>query len=239
MLRALTVLASLGFLPLGCAEQRHLIERGSTGNVSPCSFWPPPPSSATWIVRARADIEGDALAAVAEKLKLSLEGAGYSDQLWYPIGATNSHGFAVTTKLERVDGGPASGRNDRWSPMYRDAVSLRWLHQARTPSLPGPGRYRTFLVSFSDLPSGKSLVAPIWNDETVMDWPDAGEHRSFRPSGASQPSSVDYRFGVYEYEYEWDEAEARGRFLPPEPGHEVGSPELPALLGQSAELLLP
>src|SRR3954464_11977562 len=89
----------------GCAEQLQLLDRGPTGGVSPCSFWPPPPSSATWVLEAPDLAHGDSLSSVAGGLAVSLRGSGYSDQRWYPIGVGNSHGFAVATRLEQVGGG--------------------------------------------------------------------------------------------------------------------------------------
>jgi hypothetical protein len=239
MFRTLAVVASVALLQFGCAEQLQLLDRGPTAGVSPCSFWPPPPSSATWLVDAPELARGDSLSSVAAGLELSLRGGGYSDQRWYPIGAGNSHGFAVTTRLEQVEGGAQSELNERWSAAYPDAASLRWLEQARSPPLRGPGRYRVFLISFSDLSIGRTSNAPIWNEETLMDWPNAAERRSFRQQGVPQRPAVDYRFGIYEYEYEWDEAEARGRLVPPKPAPSDSARPLPALLRRAVGLELP
>jgi hypothetical protein len=94
----------------------------------------------------------------AARVKRTLDGAGYSDQRWYPIGVGHLHGFAVTTRLEQIDdhGTPKLGL-ERWSPLYPESANLLWLLRAREPRLPGPGRYRAFLVAFTDLPVDPSL----------------------------------------------------------------------------------
>jgi hypothetical protein len=229
-------LAGAALLQLGCAAQLQLLDRGPTAGVSPCSFWPPPPGSATWLADAPPAVRGD-LSAVADALQVGLNDGGYSDQRWYPIGIGNSHGFAVTTRLERVGSDTQAELSERWSTVYPDAVSLRWLEQARTPPLPGPGRYRVFLLSYSDLPIGRAASAPIWNEETVMDWPNAEQRRSFRQSGSPRPVAG-YRFGVYEYDYEWDEAEGRGKLVPSTGAHE-GSRPLPAAVRRALAFRTP
>lgn len=150
---------------------------------------------------------------MARELDLSLQARGYLEQHWYPIGTGSSHGFAVTTRLERVGHGDGAVSSERWSSLYPDAANLRWLVQARKPGLPSPGRYRVFLVSYTDLPIGRTNTAPTWNEETVMDWPGAIPSSSPRESGIPRRPAAGYRFGVYEYEYEWDELEQRGRLL--------------------------
>lgn len=233
MFRTLVVITGVAFLQLGCAEQLQLLDRGPTGGVSPCSFWPPPPSSATWLVDAPDLAHGDSLSSVAGGLAVSLRDSGYSDQRWYPIGVGNSHGFAVATRLEQVGDVAESHLNERWSSLYLEGASLRWLQQARTPPLSGPGRYRVFLLSYTDLPIGKTSSAPAWNEETVMDWPNAPQRTSFRPDGVLRPSSAGYRFGIYEYEYEWDENEARGRFVSASPDESKSPGPLPTPLRQA------
>ena len=214
MFRRVVLLAGLALSQGGCAEQLHLLDRGPTGGVSPCSFWPPPPSSATWIVETSGTAEDESLSAVARRLELSLQGGGYSDQRWYPIGIGSNHGFAVTTRLEQVADNANRESSGRWSSLYPDAANLRWLMQARTPVLPRPGRYRVFLVSYTDLPIGPTTSAPTWNEETVMEWPDAAPSSSSRESAVPQRPAAGYRFGIYEYAYEWDDLEARGRLRP-------------------------
>jgi len=195
---------TVALLQLGCAEQMQLLDRGPVGGVSPCSFWPPPPGSASWHLEPSRAAREESLGAVASELGSGLREGGYSEQRWYPIGAGNRHGFAVTTRLEQIDG-------QRWSTLYPDAATLRWLEQARTPTLPGSGRYRVFLISFTDLPLGRTSNAPIWSEETLMDWPNAESRHTFSDIEAAPRAPIDYRFGVYEYEYEWDEVEGRGR----------------------------
>jgi hypothetical protein len=213
MLRRVVVLLASAALQCGCAEQLHLLHRGPTGGVSPCSFWPPPPGSATWVADTSATAQGEALSSVARELDLSLQSGGYTEQHWYPIGTGSRHGFAVTTRLERVENEHGAVPSERWSALYPDAANLRWLVQARRPGLPSPGRYRVFLVSYTDLPIGRTNTAPTWNEETVMDWPGAIPSSTSSESGIPQRTAVGYRFGVYEYVYEWDEVERRGRLL--------------------------
>ena len=92
--------------------------------------------------------------------------------------------------------------------------------QARTVPLPGPGRYRVFLVAYTDLPLGQTSAAPTWNEDTVMDWPNA-EHGSSSDAVPARRFSS-YELGVYEYEYVWDDAEDRGKLRPPDKGAASG-----------------
>lgn len=203
------VVAGIALSQWGCSELQ-LQGRGAAG-VSPCSFWPPPPGSAIWLVNSPA--ADQSLRSVADELESRLRESGYSDQRWYPIGLGNSHGFAVTTRLEQIGDGAGKEPRERWSRLYAEAATLRWLLLAREPLLPRPGRYRIFLVSYSDLPTGHTSNAPIWNEETLMDWPNA-EHASSTPTDEVRPrSTMGYQLWVHEYEYAWDGAGARGRLL--------------------------
>jgi hypothetical protein len=170
----------------------------------------------TWAAEATADAQGQSLRDVAERLELGLRSDGYTQQRWYPIGAESGHGFAVTTRLERVEPGEQTPPVARWSALHAEAVSLRWLEQARAPLLPHPGHYRVLLVSYTDLPIGPSSKAPVWNEETVMDWPNAPQRPSSVVSAMPRRSCDGCRFGIYEYEFRLEEADedVRGRFLP-------------------------
>jgi len=216
---------------LGCAEQLQLLDRGPVGGVSPCSFWPPPPSSITWLTEPSQTRQPESLSAVAREVEFSLREGGYTQQRWYPIGTGQSHGFAVTTRLEELEDGRQTPARERWSPLYADAANLRWLAQARTPALPHPGRYRSLLLAYTDLPIGGASNAPIWNEETIMDWPDAP--RASSPSEAIVSTRVPdgYRLTIFEYEYGWNDADNRGRWVPPRrEAPNRGSPPLASAL---------
>jgi hypothetical protein len=125
------------------------------------------------------------------------------------------HGFAVTTRLERIDdhGTPKLGL-ERWSSLYPESANLLWLLRAREPRLPGPGRYRAFLVAFTDLPLGPSSRPEVWNEETLME---ASDSPSELP--AARRVSSRYRLAFFVYEYRARGAD-RGTF--------VATPALPA-----------
>lgn len=219
-LRSLLLLAGIVMSSTGCAEQLQLLDRGPTGGVSPCSFWPPPRGATVWIAEPPRQGSGESLRSVARELELALRSRGYVEQRWYPIGTANSHGFAVTTRVEQTRGSGGQEPRERWSSLYGDAASLRWVMQARTVPLPGPGRYRVFLVAYTDLPLGQTSAAPTWNEDTVMDWPNA-EHGSSSDAVPARRFSS-YELGVYEYEYVWDDAEDRGKLRPPDKGAASG-----------------
>lgn len=222
----LRVLAAFGvaLFPLGCAEQLHLLDRGPTGGVSLSSFWPPPPSSVTWLAEPSGGGPPAPLSSVARELELGLRESGYSEQRWYPIGLAQSHGFAVTTRLEQLDDEPHHPPRERWSSIYADAANLRWLTHARSPTLPRPGRYRVLLLAYTDLPIGRTSNAPMWNEDTIMDWPDSAHATSSREAAVPARPSSGYRLGIYEYEYLWDEHDRRGRWVPQEAVSERGGP---------------
>jgi hypothetical protein len=70
-----------------------------------------------------------------------------------------------------------------------------------------------FLIAYTDLPIGRTSSAPIWNEETIMDWPEAANASSLQSATVPELAVSGYRLGIYEYQYVRDGAEARGRFL--------------------------
>lgn len=232
MWKEIVFVAGIALANGGCAEQLQLLDRGPTAGASPCSFWPPPPGSATWVLESSATEPAESLASLARELEQGLRVRGYAEQRWYPIGADSSHGFAVTTRLEQFEDAAGREPRERWSSRYADGAELRWLMQARTPSLPQPGSYRVFLVAYTDLPIGSGPNAPIWNDETLMDWPNAAHSSSSRDSVPAR-TVAGYRLGIYEYEYMADDPEARGRLRPADAVAAIGAePPPPSLLRQ-------
>jgi hypothetical protein len=196
---------------MGCAEPLHLMER-SPGISSPYSFWPPPPCSAVWLPPVASPTGAERLGVVASRFSAALNGSGYADTHWFPIGSNYQHGFAVTTRLERLDR-DSSAPPERWSSLYPEPPTLRWLTFAQTPALPHPGRYRSFLIAFTDLPLPGGGAAPIWNEATLIDGPGAPERQSVPESAASRPVPSSYRFSIFEYRYEWDARQKRGKLL--------------------------
>src|SRR5581483_952445 len=136
------VLAMALGLAAGCAEHlepMHHAEGWSTG----MQFWPPPPATSSWLAEASTS---PTLGEAAQFANNALRSAGYADQRWFPIGAQYSHGFAVTTRVERIDGdGTPTTAAERWSPAYPYPATLRWLAGSAEPYLPKPGRYRVLL----------------------------------------------------------------------------------------------
>jgi hypothetical protein len=153
---------------------------------------------------------------VARELELSLREGGYSQQRWYPIGMGSGHGFAVTTRLEQLEDDGRPSPSARWSSLYADAANLRWLMQARTPRLPHPGHYRVLLFAYTDLSIDKTGNAPIWNQETIMDWPNAPHASAPGDIPVSALAPCGYRLAIYEYEYEYrsNDTDDRGKLLP-------------------------
>jgi hypothetical protein len=199
---------------LACATQRELIDRSAGAGVSPCSFWPPPPSTSVALTRNALPAQAGGLTGVANRIATELDAAGYPEPRWYPIGLEYRHGFAAT-RLEAVeavnDDATPKPQAERWSSLYPDAANLRWLTLARKMPLPRPGRYRVFLIAVTDLPLGSSAIAPIWNEDTVMDGPGVGpKERSPRALGGSRELSG-YRLGVYLYQYERQQNQVQGQ----------------------------
>jgi hypothetical protein len=163
----------------GCATQRELIDRSASAGMSPCSFWPPPPSTSVALARNPLTAQAAGLTSIASRIATELDAAGYPKQHWYPIGLEYRHGFAATTRLEAVnDDATPKPQPERWSSLYPDAANLRWLTLAQKMPLPHPGRYRVFLIAVTDLPLGSSVIAPTWNEDTVMDGPGVSTQES-------------------------------------------------------------
>jgi hypothetical protein len=142
---------------------------------------------------------------IAARVAEVLSRAGYHDARLIPVGIGYAHGFAIATRLEKVaPGGLACADAERWSPLFPRAPEMRWLAFASTPPMPSPGRYRTLLVSLSDLPLEFRHRPPIENEWTVMDGPDV-------PDGAPLPGrhlGPRYRFSLHVYEFEAAQAGA-------------------------------
>ncbi|HEY6463327.1 MAG TPA: hypothetical protein VIY73_24340 [Polyangiaceae bacterium] len=128
-----------------------------------------------------------------------LAGAGYHEARLIPVGLGYAHGFAIATRLERVGpGGSPYLDAERWSPAFPGAPEMRWLVFASGAPMPREGRYRTLLVSFSDLPLYDPHRPPIENEGTVMDGPDV-------PRGAPLPArrfAPGYRVSLHVYGFE-------------------------------------
>ena len=138
---------------------------------------------------------------MAKSISASLQRAGYEDVHWYPIGAIGAryeHGFAVTTRLERIRAAgdvPADG--DRWSELHPEPVTLRWLEGARMPHLPGIGHYQAMLYAF-----------PTERRDTMMESTDAPP-----PLPTSQAVTADYKLVSFVFEYEAGRADENGTFV--------------------------
>jgi hypothetical protein len=199
----------------GCVKHQSLLARGTIGWDFPEVFWPPPPPSSRWISAPSAPTT---LGAAVASIRHTLAAAGYTDTRSYPIGADYAHGFAIATRLERLPE-PARPAAPRWLSQYPEPANLRWLGRAREPSLPEAGRYRVFLVAFTDLPIDEPHVAPRWNDETWMEGPESSRMTFHGSRGAS----ARFRVAVYAYEYASTDATGKGAFvaLDPEQGPEA------------------
>jgi len=188
-----------------CVEHSSVLERGTIGFPRPEIFWPPPPATSVWTSPLSSPVTfGEAVTGIAR----TLDGAGYSDKRLYPIGVDYAHGFAIATKLERITD-DAHSAGARWLSLYPRATNLRWLEQDRSPELPGAGRYRAFLIAFTDLPTGETKVAPRWTEETWMDGLDA----PIMELRAERRASERYRVAVYVYEYAAPGMGGEGRFI--------------------------
>lgn len=207
-----SLLATSAACALGCAAQLPLLDRGPVAGVSPCSFWPPPPSTSVALSRTALPAQDAGLERVAQRIATELDAAGYPEPRWYPIGLEYRHGFAATTRLEALnDDATPKTQSDRWSALYPDAAHLRWLTLARKMPLPHPGRYRVFLIAVTDLPLGSSAVAPIWSEDTVMDGPGVSSEGSPVAKIRGSRDLSGYRLGVYVYQYERQHDHAQGQ----------------------------
>jgi hypothetical protein len=192
----------------GCAEHR-VYERGAVGGVRQDDFWPPPAATSLWTISPSANTFGG----VADLIASLLHRAGYDEVRWHPIGAECAHGFAVTTRLERIDDdASAKPSSARWVSLYPEASTLRWLEGARAPRFPFAGRYRTFLIAFTDLPMTSGGRPTRWNEETVMAGPHVPDIGA-TPSCRGRAVSTEYRIGVHVYEYEQDSWSTDGALL--------------------------
>ena len=133
--------------------------------ASPCTFWPPPPSTSMLVTSGGAARDAT-LGEVGDRATALLGDAGYDDVRWYPIGVGFQHGFALVTRLEDIE-----AAQDRWAASDREPPTLRWLAGARQPRFSRAGRYRALLFSFTDLPLPSSATADPWDEGTVMEGP--------------------------------------------------------------------
>jgi len=182
---------------------------------SPDTFWPPPNSTSVWMAdpTALSSLTSLPLGDVAGRVDGALRRTGYADERWYTVGAHYSHGFTITTRLEGInDDGTSKQGEERWSARFAEASHLTWLANARSPRLPAPGRFRVFLVAFTDLPLEPwSDRAPVWNEHTWMGGGWSAPSGDF-PSGRRVVGK--YNLGFYVYEYKSNGADEEGEFVP-------------------------
>jgi hypothetical protein len=150
---------------------------------------------------------------VAKRVDGALQRTGYVDERWYTVGAHYSHGFTITTRLERInDDGTSKQGEERWSARFAEASHLTWLASARQPLLPSPGRFRVFLVAFTDLPLEPwSNRAPVWNEHT---WMGGGLGSPMNDFPSARRVAHKYNLGIYIYEYQSNAADEEGQFVP-------------------------
>jgi hypothetical protein len=206
-----TVVAMAAGLAAGCAE--HLHSLGQTGGWSTgMLFWPPPPATSTFVGEPVAASEhsptfGDVAGLVGDTLRDS----GYADPRWLPIGAHCEHGFAVTTRIERIDDGVSTPGSGRWLEQYPLPATVHWLAGSSEAYLPARGRYRVLLVAFTDLyvlPPGRP---ERWDETTAMEG--LGTFAAEVPAGRRVPPG--YRLGLHVYEYAATKADGEGHFVEP------------------------
>lgn len=204
MMRLLALLATSLTLLGGCAESLAPFGRVPGGGKPKQLFWPPPPATAVW-TGDLPGVERRSFDEVAVDLARALHDAGYRDAHWYPIGARYDHGFAVTTRVERLDeAGAPSAAGDRWSELHPEPVNLLWLEGARAPRLPAVGRYRALLIAFSDL-LAEGLRVPTEGRDTLMESTDAPPRL---PLG--RRANTKYRLAYFVYEYQAERADTNG-----------------------------
>jgi hypothetical protein len=203
---ATVVVIAVG-LAAGCAENLRSTNRAASWSTG-VLFWPPPRATSSWLAEPSvATSLGEAASLVAD----ALGRAGYAGQRWFPIGAHYEHGFAVTTRLERIDEhGAPRAQAERWLSPYPDAATLRWLAGSAEVYLPKPGHYRVLLVAFTDLHVRAKGLPERWDEGTAMEGP--GMPPTAIPAQLRVPAG--YRLGVHVYEYEAKSADGEGRFVP-------------------------
>ncbi len=180
--------------------------------MSPCSFWPPPPSTSVALTRNPLPAQA---AGAHQRCKSNRDRTGGGG---LPCATLVPDWPRVSTWLRRDDSTRSLERRrcaqapiERWSSLYPDAANLRWLTLARKMPLPHPGRYRVFLIAVTDLPLESSAIAPIWNEDTVMDGPGVSSQESVPIAIRGSRDLSGYRVGVYVYQYEREEDEAQGQ----------------------------
>ena len=205
MRRALAFAAS-SVLASGCAENLDH-PRGSNVWDTGYLFFPPPRPTCEW--QSPVQLEGRSLGEIASRVSHVLDAAGYAETRVFRIGGRYEHGFAVVTRLERItdDGVPAEGR-DRWSARFPAPPALEWLGGARKPHLPGPGRYRTFMLTVTDVPRRGTRPTP-WDERTLMDGPALPDV----PFPLARQLAGAPTMAFYVYEYASSSADGEGVFV--------------------------
>jgi hypothetical protein len=105
----------------GCAEHMQLLQ-SSEGFETHRLFWPPPPATWTGTGVPTSPDALPTLATAALSLNSTLRQAGYTQLRWYPIGLGHAHGFAVTTRLERIHVAAGEIPATRVTAAYRTVV---------------------------------------------------------------------------------------------------------------------
>ncbi len=178
--------------------------------ISPGIFWPPVGWSDVALAQPSPTGSPVSFGEAAARATTVLDDAGYVAKRWYPIGADCAHGFAVTTRLEAMGpGGERLPAEQRWSTLYPEPMTLTWLRDVHRPRLPGTGRYRAYLIAFSDLHARQRGQAPRMDLTTLMEANDRSA--TGFPAARRVPST--YRFAAYLYAYAASGGDGEGALL--------------------------
>jgi hypothetical protein len=162
--------------------------------VLPDFPWPPPPSSASYVLPGEMFSRYTTVGEVSSGILKALEGLGYVEHSFF---GTAPGGVALVTRLERMagDGAPAPAA-ERW-PNGFQAQQPNFAEFLKGLFFVQPGRYRVIVFILQDLPFQQSRKA-VSGDEAKA-WLHEGLNKlpqeiADRPFGTATCTALIYEF---------------------------------------------
>lgn len=157
--------------------------------------WPPPRASATSDIPRRLLEDAKSLGDVDGKLLEGLNQAGYGERSYYWVPG----GFALATRIERMDDDGAPHRSDRWNlnPSLKKNFDLFVFLKALV-SAP-VGRYRVFVFTVTSQPYTFDSTEPSY--ETAIRWAGGGAS-ALTSEIAQEPFTKEHSVKALIYEFE-------------------------------------
>jgi len=177
----------------------------------PALAWPPPEPSYHEPLPESIKRDSDtSLLDISDRLSGILHAAGYAQQTFYSVPASDGYGFALVTRLERFDGtGAPLGGDKRFRPPLVEDTEVDLTEFIKSLFITPSGSFRFLVFVITDQPfvaSGQQIDAA--QAQGLLKGP-----KRLPSTYKAKQSLDDFHVDVLIYEYKWheglDEAEKK------------------------------